>query len=349
MGHETDVLCGEGERQRWLWKTIDRDDVFSPGDKEKTERKVALSLLSRLTNAGSRDVYRRDINYFMGWWQDDFAALAQDQSRGPITARKPDLDAFLRYLADLDDPEPSPATINRRIAVVSSFYEQACELELRDDNPAKRLKRPKIDNEEARTGLSAIDAGQLMAAAETWDNERESNLVLLLLLHGLRVSEAINLQTKDLQLDGGHFKVMIKRKGMSGKTAVLIDDEILRGRLESARATDDKYVFGDMDRFRAVRTVAAVGRSAQLDPVPHPHILRHTFVAQAIRIGNTIEDVRRMAGHSSIRTTQRYARAIESEDRTIGNDLRRHFEKARSERNSERGGARDTEETSRAS
>lgn len=212
--------------------------------------------------------------------------------------------------------------------MVSSFFEQACELELRDDNPAKRLKRPKIDNEEARTGLSAIDAGALMAAAEVWEDQQEGTLVLLLLLHGLRVSEAVNLRTTDLVLDGGHLKVMITRKGMSGKTAVLIDDEALRERLEKIRVSGQPIVFEEMDRFAAVRSVAAVGRAAELDPVPHPHILRHTFVAQALRIGNSIEDVRRMAGHSSIRTTQRYARAIESEDRTIGNDLRRHFEQA---------------------
>lgn len=327
MGNETDVLCGEEERDRWRWEPIERDDAELEGDKQ-TERKVALSLLSRLTNSGSRDVYRRDINYFMRWWQDDFAAAADDHGKGPISAKKTDLDKFLRYLADLEDPEPSPATINRRIAVVSSFFEQACELEVRDDNPAKRLKRPKIDNEEARTGLSASDAGALMAAAESHDDSQEGTLVLLLLLHGLRVSEAINLRSKDLHLDGGHLKIMITRKGMSGKTAVLIDDAALRSRLEHIRVSEPANVFGAMDRFGAVRSVAVVGVAAGLEPPPHPHLLRHTFVAQALRIGNSIEDVRRMAGHSSIRTTQRYARAVESEDRTIGNDLRRHFEKA---------------------
>lgn len=338
--NETNVLCGEGDVPRWRWKPLGRNDV-DPLPNDVVERRVALSLLLRLTNQGSRHVYRRDLNFFMVWWQDDFAPSQEDPTRGPVSARRTELDAYLRFLSDQEDPEPSPATINRRIAVVSSFFEQACDLEIRDDNPAKRLKRPKIDNEEARTGLSAADAGALMAAAESWNDEREGTLVLLLLMHGLRVSEAINLRTSDLQVDGGHLKLMIRRKGMGGKTAAVVDDAQLRTRLERIVASGEGAVFGQLDRFGAVRSVASIGRAAGLEPVPHPHILRHTFVAQALRLGNSIEDVRRMAGHSSIRTTQRYARAIESEERTIGNDLRRHFEDARA-RQSGTNGIRST-------
>jgi integrase len=144
-----------------------------------------------------------------------------------------------------------------------------------------------------------------MEAAESWEDEREGTLVLLLLMHGLKVSEAINLTTKDLRVDGGHLKIMITRKGMGGKTAVLVDDDHLRRRLDRILATNDGAVFGSLDRFGAVRSVASIGRVAGLEPVPHPHILRHTFVAQALRLGNSIEEFRRMAGHSSIRITQR--------------------------------------------
>ncbi len=330
--NETNVLCGEGDGQRWLWKVIERDDSLD-GQEPATfdERTVGLSLLGRLTNSGSRDVYRRDLNYFMTWWQDDYAGTLNDPARGPATAKRVDLDGYLRFLVELEDPEPSAATINRRIAVVSSFYEQACELELRDDNPATRLKRPKINNEDARTGLSAEDAGALLDAADSWEDQIEGTLVLLLLTHGLRVSEAVNLKSKDVQVDGGQLKIAVKRKGMGGKTSVPIDDAQLRSRLEALRATESEFMFENVDRFGAVRSVAAVGRAAGLEPPPHPHILRHTFVAQALRIGTPIEDVRRMAGHSSIRTTQRYARAIEAEDRTIGRDLRQHFQQAHSD------------------
>ena len=58
----------------WSWRTIGPDEELvgepAPGDVRFDERWLALVLLAKQTNAGTRAGYRRDINTFMRWWHD---------------------------------------------------------------------------------------------------------------------------------------------------------------------------------------------------------------------------------------------------------------------------------------
>ncbi len=138
--NETDVLCGEenvaaatdseGNRVHvWTWTAIDADnDLEMPRPSDSPERTVALRMLASIPNTGSRGVYWRDINYFMNWWQADYAPVLLSQSHGdprtPVGATRADLEQYLIHLASLEEPIAA-ATINRRIAVVASFYNRA--------------------------------------------------------------------------------------------------------------------------------------------------------------------------------------------------------------------------------
>lgn len=336
MAHETNILCGVEEATEtttvivWEWQKIaPEDELDQPRPGDSPERTVALRMLAGLPNRGSRGVYRRDINYFMDWWRSEYApALLEGEKgdpRSPINARRQDLEQFLLHLGSLEDPL-TKATINRRIAVVSSFYERACEDEdiACEINPCARLKRPKITND-ARSGLDAKQAGNLLEAARRWPDRREGTLVILLLLAGLRISEAVSLGKADLIYDGGFFKIAPNRKGKDGRQLLVIDEPDLIARLEElARASD--RLFDGMDRFAAGRVVARVGQAAGLKQPLYPHLLRHTFVTQLLRAGFDIETVRVLAGHSSIVTTQRYARAAKTESEPFAGPLAARYE-----------------------
>lgn len=314
----------------WTWKPITpAGELDVAGPNASPERRIALELLAGLPNAGSRGVYRRDVNYFLTWWQADYAPVLLQSERGdprpPIEAKRPDLEQFLLHLGSLEEPI-SPATINRRIAVVSSFYERACEdedLEI-EVNPCSRLKRPKIDND-ARSGLSAPEAGQLLRTAREWPDDTEGTVVLLLLLVGLRVSEAVSLTSDQVIRDGGHVKIDPVRKGKDGRQLLVVDEPDLANRL-TTRAKTGGRLFPGLSRFAAARAVAKLGKAAGLEQPLFPHLLRHTFVTQLLRSGIDIETVRDLAGHSSIDTTQRYAKAIDAESSPVSSRLASRYE-----------------------
>jgi len=301
----------------WTWTPIESEDELEvPGPNDSLERTVALRLLTSLPNPNTRAAYRRDVNYFMNWWQDDYAPvlLARENGdpRSPIESSRADLEQYLRYFDTLED-QLSAATINRRIAVVASFFNRAID----DDdipvktNPAGRLKRPSIDNDH-RTGLATSEAAQLLRTARSWPDRTEGTLVMALLLLGLRISEAVTLTSDDVIRDGGYVKITPKRKGKNGRKILIVDEPELATRLEQL-AENGPLVFPEVDRFAGARIIAKLGKAAALKQPLFPHLLRHTYVTELLRAGLDIETVRELAGHESIETTQRYAKAIAAE------------------------------------
>ncbi len=95
---------------------------------------------------------------------------------------------------------------------------------------------------------------------------------MLLLLRGLRISEALSLRAGDITLRETGTELRILRKGRTARQSVYSDDRWLTVRLaELAGALEpDGRVFGGLDRFAAARVVKAIGAAAGCVPLPTP-------------------------------------------------------------------------------
>ena len=153
---------------------------------------------------------------------------------------------------------------------------------------------------------------------------------MALLLLGLRISEAVTLASDDVMRDGGIVKITPKRKGKDGRKILIVDEPALAARLEKL-ATHGTRLFPGVDRFAGARIVAKVGKASGLHQPLFPHLLRHTYVTELLRAGLDIETVRELAGHSSIETTQRYAKAIAAETAAAAGLLARRYTVASTE------------------
>jgi integrase/recombinase XerD len=324
------VLTRE-ERAAWAWAPITaQEDATGRRDPsaeeiEFDERWVALVLLAKQDNTGTRAGYRRDINQFMNWWQHERDPQLSAADR-PLEASRTDIELFTAWLAQREPPLAA-ATRARKLAVVSNFYSLAETQQVILRTPLIGVRRPKVNNEDAHLGLPAAEADALLETAEAWSEEHEGTLTALLLLCGFRISEALAIAPVDITPRESGVAVAIKRKGHDAKSVFPIDDDWLSTRLLKLRAETNKgaQVFGDVDRFAALRIVGKLGRAAGIDPPPHPHILRHTFCAQLLRSGMDVRTVQKLAGHSSIEITQRYLDAISREQLAVSRRLRNVF------------------------
>jgi len=142
----------------------------------------------------------------------------------------------------------------------------------------------------------------------------EHALISLLVLNGLRVSEATGADIEHLGLERGHRTLTITREGgkvvtipLAPRTARAIDLAI------GERTGGPVFLAADgrrLDRHGAGRIVRKTARRAGIG-----NTLRHAFITAALDAGVPLRDVQEAASHADPRTTMRHDRARGSLDR----------------------------------
>ena len=134
---------------------------------------------------------------------------------------------------------------------------------------------------------------------------------------GLRVSEALDLEVRDLSLDTATPTLRV-RSGKGGKTRLVPVHPELHGALGSALA------YGDISQGRIVEAHPATGwrwvqtavkRAEELGAIAPgkrvgTHTLRHSYARHLLMHGIPINYLSRWLGHSSIQTTLIYLELV---------------------------------------
>ena len=258
----------------------------------------------------TRDAYRRDLSSWFGFCSE----LGVD----PLAATRAHVDAYARHQAEVEGR--SPATLARHLSALSGFYRYALGEEAVARNPVANVKRPKVGTDTVSTGLDRDELTALIQVSGA-DSPRSLALVLLLGLNGLRISEVLGADVKDLGTERGHCVLYVTRKGWKRSTVPLAPRtaEAVQGYI-GGREDGPLFVTATGNRWHrseAWRTLRRLAREA----VPgkagtlHPHDLRHAFVTLSLDAGATLRDVQDAAGHADPRTTRRYDRARHNLDR----------------------------------
>jgi integrase/recombinase XerD len=224
---------------------------FNPGfaDPKRLALGGFLAGYSGLTG----DAYELDLRQYVAWCDDHDLDLFQ--------VRRADIEEFAR---ELERRGRARATVARRLCTVTSFYRYPEEEGLLAHSPAVHVRRPRIDYESHATGLDRNEVGALLVAAGLVA-PCEHALVSLLVLNGLRVSEATGADIDRLGLERGHRTLTILRKGGKIVTIPLAP--------RTARAIDlaigdciDGPIFIGPDGSRLDRHAAGADRTARRPP-----------------------------------------------------------------------------------
>lgn len=283
--------------------------VVEPKQLSALEDLVRGFLLSK-RSPRTREAYAADLTGWLSWC----ASLEVDVMAAGIHHA----DAYLRVLAEHGDPRTgrtlAAASIARRTSALHGFYRYAARHSAVAGSPFTAVQRPAVDDESMTSGLTRDEVHALFAAARA-HSPRSDALVRLLVLNGLRISEALAARVEDLDHDRGHRVLRIRRKGgRRAKTPLTPDAQHVLDQLIGERTTGPIFATSSgkpLDRtaaWRLLRRLATDAGIAAADRIS-PHSARHTYATTALDAGVALRDVQDSMGHRDPRTTRLYDRS----------------------------------------
>ena len=140
-------------------------------------------------------------------------------------------------------------------------------------------------------------------------------MLLLLLRTGMRISELLALEPKDVKIK--QRKILINRGSKTGDGRVVyISDDALVALKKWLKIRDSKrqFLFYSSNRekmsYATARTIFCdcLKKSYLKKKGYTLHCLRHTFASELLSAGIPLESLQILMGHSSLEVTRRYAR-----------------------------------------
>jgi integrase/recombinase XerD len=282
-----------------------------------TDRLLRQRRASPHTVAGYRDTFRLLLQFAAG-------RLGKAPSR--LTLEELDAAFVGDFLDHLEKERRNSArSRNTRLAAIHAFfhyvsfqepaYAEQCRRILAI--PSKRYERRLIEY------LSKEEIDALVAAPDKtiWRGRRDHALLLVAIQTGLRVSELIGLQRKDVVLSAGaHLRC--EGKGRKQRCTPLRQEAVavLAQWLCECPAEPATPVFPSnrgepLSRDAVERLVTRHRRTAERQRPSlkgrkvTPHVLRHTAAMQMLKHGIDRSVIALWLGHESIETTQMYLHA----------------------------------------
>jgi integrase/recombinase XerD len=256
-----------------------------------------------------------------------------------------ELAAFLAGLAAGSEERPpvAPATLQRKVACLRSFYRHLRREELLERDPTADLRGPR-PTQRLPAVLSRDEVAALLAQPSGSEplTLRDRALLEVMYACGLRASEAIGLELQDVDLDEG----MLRARGKGSKERLIpIGRHAVRalrawcecgrpevlGALAARRASPQPGIAhggapgararsGDsvqsalflnrrglaLTRQGLYKIVQGHARRAGLHERMSPHTLRHSFATHLLAGGCDLRSLQEMLGHADLATTQVY-------------------------------------------
>lgn len=229
------------------------------------------------------------------------------------------------YLGFLRASGLSSSSCARALAAIRGLHQFCVEERGAGVDPTLDVETPRIPSSIPKA-LSEEEIERLLAAVVGSDARalRDRAMLEVLYATGLRISELVNLQIRDVDMDAS----MLRAFGKGSKERIVPFGRYAHealvawlgpgGRprfvpLRWLRREDMDALFLSsrgrrMNRQGAWVAIGAAAERAGLSDRVSPHVLRHSFATHLLRHGADVRVVQELLGHASITTTQIYTK-----------------------------------------
>jgi len=257
------------------------------------------------------DAYRSDLR--------QFGSHLEKTGGDALTVVHADLAEFIASMAagEGDRPPVKPATLQRKVACLRSFYRHLRRESLLEEDPTAQLRAPRQSRKLPQV-LSRDEVARLLEqpGGSTPPALRDRALLEVMYACGLRASEATGLEVGDVDLEAG----ILRARGKGSKERLVpigsaagraLTAYLQRGRPKLAGDRLEPRLFlnhrgAGLTRQGLYKIVQRHARSAGLASKMSPHTLRHTFATHLLAGGCDLRSLQEMLGHADIATTQLY-------------------------------------------
>ena len=268
--------------------------------------------LTKVKGASANTIasYMRDIRQFSQWLGDNSQVNVMDASQLNIRD----------FMEHLSAEGRSAATISRSLASLKNFYlylvssgflEKSPVMDLHVDRGEKKL--PQI--------LTGREIELLLAQPVCVDHKgyRDKAMLEVMYATGMRVSELINLNVDDVNLDQGVIKCAGAKKTRSiplypmALRALTIYLNDIRGAMVADPEESALFVNvggARMSRQGFWKILKHYQETARIEKEITPHMLRHSFAVHLLENGADVGSLQELMGHCDISSTQMYTQMV---------------------------------------
>lgn len=277
-------------------------------------------LYERNYSEGTVKYYRSDILELQ-----DFGK----EMLGDLTPSDIDAELVREWIASLMDRGCASSTINRKLSSIRAYYkfllrrgEVAVDPLRKITGPKKKKPLPVFLREgEMDKILDDTDFG------EGFEGCRNHLIIEMFYATGMRLSELIGLDDKDVDYSASLIKVTGKRN----KQRLIPFDEELKFSMQEYVNVRNETIPVRSDAFfvrengkRLYRSIVAYLVKRNLSKVVtvkkrSPHVLRHTFATAMLNNGADLGSIKELLGHESLATTEVYTHTTFEELKKVYN------------------------------
>ena len=278
------------------------------------------NFLTKVKQASANTVssYMRDIRQFSEW-------LQQNGNLDVLNASQVNISSYLTYL---QEQGKSGATASRSLASLKNFYSYVVSTGFLEESPVSGDIHVERGEKKLPQILTGKEVELLLAQPACVDAKgyRDKAMLEVMYATGIRVTELIDLDVDDVNLDLGIIKCNSAKKSRAiplypaALRALSVYLKDVRPVMVADPAENALFVNisgARMSRQGFWKILKYYQSKAGIEKEITPHTLRHSFAVHLLENGADLGSLQELMGHSDISSTQMYTHMINQKLKSV--------------------------------